>query len=423
MEMASYRSVKGMNDLFGEQAAGLVEIEAIFRRLASAYGAQEVRTPILEHQELFVRSVGESTDVVGKEMYAFEDRDGSQLVLRPEATASVARMVVQHDLLRSDPKLRTFYVGPMFRRERPQKGRYRQFHQIGVELFGEASPIADIECIALAHAMLAQLGLDDVVIELGNVGGADCRPAYLEQLNRFLTALGDELPEGARQTAARNPLRLLDSKDPRVQELLAEAPLPMDYLSPEHQAHHQAVLAGLGALGIEVRVNKRMVRGLDYYVGPVFEAITSKLGSQAAVLAGGRYDGLLKTVGGPACAAVGFAGGTERLLLVAQAMAQTLGSSAPDLGVVAAPGADLHRILMLITELRAAGCRVVADLSGRSVKAQMKALNRSQSRWALVLGETELESNQASLRRMADGTDVNISLDFATVRRVVQEDR
>ena len=420
--MASYRSVKGMNDLFGEQAAGLVAVEAIFRRLASAYGAQEVRTPILEHQELFVRSVGEGTDVVGKEMYAFEDRDGSHLVLRPEATASVARMVVQHDLLRSDPKLRTFYLGPMFRRERPQKGRYRQFFQIGIECFGEASPIADIECIALAHAMLVELGLDDVVIELGNVGGPDCRPAYLERLKKFPSDLGDALPEGARQTAARNPLRLLDSKDPQVQALLAEAPLPMDHLSDAHRAHHQAVLAGLEALGIDVRVNKRMVRGLDYYVGPVFEAITSKLGSQAAVLAGGRYDGLLKTVGGPECPAVGFAGGTDRLLLVAQAMGHTLGSSVPDLGVVAAPGADLHRILALITELRAAGCRVVADLSGRSVKAQMKALNRSQSRWALVLGETELESNQACLRRMADGSDVNISLDFATLRRVVQED-
>ncbi len=420
--MANYRAVKGMNDLFGDHAAGLVAVEAIFRRLALAYGAQEVRTPILEHQELFVRSVGEGTDVVGKEMYAFEDRDGSQLVLRPEATASVARMVVQHDLLRSDAKLRTFYMGPMFRRERPQKGRYRQFFQVGLECFGEASPVADIECIALAHALLSELGLDDVVIELGNVGGPDCRPAYLKQLRDFLAGLGDALPEGAQQTAARNPLRLLDSKDPKVQACLADAPLPMDHLSPEHQAHHEAVLAGLAALDIPVRVNKRMVRGLDYYVGPVFEAITTKLGSQAAVLAGGRYDGLLETVGGPACPAVGFAGGTDRLLLVAQAMGQTLATNRPDLGVVAAPGADINRILTLVTQLRSSGCRVVADLSGRSVKAQMKALNRRQSRWALVLGETELESNHACLRRMADGTNVNISLDFATVRRVVQED-
>ena len=419
--MTTYRSVKGMNDLFGAQAAGLIEVEQVVRRLALAYGAQEVRTPILEHQELFVRSVGEGTDVVGKEMYAFEDRDGSNLVLRPEATASVARMVVQHALLRVDPKLRAFYAGPMFRRERPQKGRYRQFHQIGLECFGEASPIADIECIALAHAILAQLGLDDVVIELGNVGGPDTRPAYLELLRAFLAKRSSDLPEGARETAVRNPLRLLDSKDGRVQELMQEAPLPMDHLNAHHQAHHEAVHEGLVALGVEVRINKRMVRGLDYYRGPVFEALTEKLGSQAAVLAGGRYDGLLATVGGPDVPAVGFAGGTERLLLVAQANGRELGQTAPDLGVVAAPGADKHRILRLITSLRAAGCRVVADLSGRSVKAQMKALNRSACRFALVLGERELESNQASLRRMADGSTVNISLEFTTVRSAVLE--
>ena len=419
--MTTYRSVKGMNDLFGVQAAGLIEVERIVRRLAVAYGAQEVRTPILEHLELFVRSVGEGTDLVGKEMYAFEDRDGSHLVLRPEATASVARMVVQHDLLRTDPKLRTFYAGPMFRRERPQKGRYRQFHQIGLECFGELSPVADIECIALADAVLKSLGLDDVVIELGNVGGPDTRPAYLELLRRYLAERDDELPDGARATAQRNPLRLLDSKDPRVQELLGDAPLPMDHLNDHHRSHHEAVYEGLVSLGIDVQVNKRMVRGLDYYRGPIFEALTTKLGAQAAVLAGGRYDGLLQAVGGPDAAAVGFAGGTERLLLVAQANGRELGRLSPDLGVVAAPGAGLHQILRLVTALRHEGCAVVADLSGRSVKAQMKAVNRKGCRYALVLGETELESNAASLRRMADGTTVNISLDLAKVRSAVME--
>ncbi|MEE2835433.1 MAG: histidine--tRNA ligase [Myxococcota bacterium] len=419
--MTSYRSVKGMNDLFGEQAAGLIEVEQVARRLALAYGAQEVRTPILEHQELFVRSVGEGTDVVGKEMYAFEDRDGSHLVLRPEATAAVARMVVQHSLLRTDPKLRAFYAGPMFRRERPQKGRYRQFHQIGLECFGEPSPVADIECIALAKAILDALGLDDVVIELGNVGGPDTRPGYLAKLTEYLDARRDELPQGALDTAQRNPLRLLDSKDAKVQELLLEAPLPMDHLNDAHRAHHEAVYEGLVALGVEVRENKRMVRGLDYYRGPVFEALTEKLGAQAAVLAGGRYDGLLETVGGPDVAAVGFAGGTERLLLVAQAHGRSLGAASPDLGVVAAPGADHHTVLRWVTELRASGCCVVADLSGRSVKAQMKAINRRGCRYALVLGATELESNAASLRRMADGSTVNISLEFDTVRSAVME--
>jgi histidyl-tRNA synthetase len=427
--MSTYRSVKGMNDLFGDEAAGIIGVEQVFRRLAGTYGAQEVRTPILESKQLFVRSVGEGTDVVGKEMYAFTDRDGSELVMRPEATASVARMVVQHNLLHTDPKLRVFYAGPMFRRERPQKGRYRQFHQIGIECFGEVSPVADIEVIALAHSLLLELGLDDVVIELGNVGGADCRPAYLDKLNSFLAQLGDALPEAARETAARNPLRLLDSKDALVQQLLAEAPLPMDHLSASHQAHHDALLSGLQALGINVRVNKRMVRGLDYYCGPVFEAITQKLGAQAAVLAGGRYDGLLKAVGGADCPAVGFAGGSERLLLLAQSQRQTrsrtlgcyLEKEPVNLGVAAAPGANINDLLKFVTALRSAGVRVASDLSGRSLKAQMKALHRSACAYVLVLGETEFESNQAALRRMADGTTVNISLDFDTVLKAVLE--
>jgi histidyl-tRNA synthetase len=419
--MSSIRSVKGMNDLFGDEAAGMVQVEHEFRSLARAYGAQEIRTPILEHKDLFVRSVGETSDVVGKEMYAFSDRDGSDLVLRPEATASVARMVVQHNLLRTDPKLRVFYAGPMFRRERPQKGRYRQFHQIGLECFGDASPLVDVECIALAHSLLIRLGLDDVVIELGNVGGPDCRPAYVQRLRDYVNEHLGELPEGAQETAARNPLRLLDSKDARVQDLLSGAPLPMDHLSDDHRRHHDALMEGLDALSIKVVVNKRMVRGLDYYRGPVFEAVTNRLGAQAAVLAGGRYDGLLQTVGGPEAPAVGFAGGTERLLLVAQQMAQNLGMEPPDLGVVAAPGADMNALLALVVPLRNQGVRVIADLSGRSVKAQMKSVNRHGARWALVVGATEIESNCAQLRRMSDGTSVNISLDCDTLRTALGE--
>jgi histidyl-tRNA synthetase len=397
--MAQLRSVKGMNDHFGDQAAGMAVIEATARALAIRCGAQEVRTPILEPKALFVRGVGEGTDIVGKEMYAFTDRDGSELVLRPEATAAVARMLVQHGLTRSEPKGRYFYCGPMFRRERPQKGRYRQFHQIGVEFMGDAHPSCDVEVMALAHALLTDLGLDDVVIEVGSVGCPACRPTYRQVLVDFLTDRLEALCSTCCERTATNPMRVLDCKVAGCRELLQSAPLPLDHLCAECDDHQRAVGEGLAAIGVPFTVNDRLVRGLDYYRRTVFEAVTGALGAQAAVIAGGRYDGLLSQFGGPDAPAVGFAAGTERLLLLAEAAGHAAQVARPDLGLVQGPGAAASDLLPLLIGCRAAGLITVADLSGRSVKAQMKALNRAGVRHLIVVGEDEIESGRALVRR------------------------
>jgi histidyl-tRNA synthetase len=400
--MSQVRSVKGMNDLFGDQAAGMVAIEEAARSLAVRYGAQEVRTPILEAKALFVRGVGEGTDIVGKEMYAFTDRDGSDLVLRPEATAAVARMLVQHGLTRSEPKGRYFYSGPMFRRERPQKGRYRQFHQIGVEFMGEAHPSCDVEVMALAHALLTDLGLDDVVIEVGSVGCPTCRPTYREVLVAFLSERQEALCSTCCERTQSNPMRVLDCKVSSCQELLQDAPVPLSHLCTGCDEHQTAVGAGLDALGVPFKVNDRLVRGLDYYRRTVFEAVTGALGAQAAVIAGGRYDGLLAQFGGPDAPAVGFAAGTERLLLLAEASHKAAPVARADLGIVQGPGALAEAILPLLTGCRAAGLVTLADLSGRSVKAQMKWLNRCGVRHLIVLGENELESGRALVRSQSE---------------------
>ncbi|MBM64645.1 MAG: histidine--tRNA ligase [Myxococcales bacterium] len=384
--MASLRSVKGMNDLFGVEALSLGAVESLARNLAKRWGAEEVRTPVLEKLDLFVRSVGEATDVVGKEMYAFEDKDGSQLCLRPEATASVARMLVQHGILRDHPRFRAFYAGPMFRRERPQKGRYRQFHQVGVEFFGEPEPSADVEVIALAAAILDALGLDDVVVELGSVGCPECRPSYREQLVAFLRQEADQLCELCNQRTETNPLRCLDCKSASCQAVYGDAPLPLDHLCDACDQHQAGVEKGLDRLGLDYRVNKRLVRGLDYYRRTVFECTTQKLGAQSAVIAGGRYDGLLGSVGGDeGVAAVGFAAGTERLQLLAREAGTEAGLSPADVAIVTDRNQGVDEALVLMQGLRASGLVVVADLSDRGRKAKTKWLGRTTHRHSLFL--------------------------------------
>ncbi len=384
--MASLRSVKGMNDLFGVEASSLGAVEAIARQLAKRWGAEEVRTPILEKLDLFVRSVGEATDVVGKEMYAFEDKDGSSLCLRPEATASVARMVVQHGILRDNPRFRAFYAGPMFRRERPQKGRYRQFHQVGVEFFGEPDPSADVEVIALAAAILGALGLDDVVVELGSVGCPECRPSYRKKLVEFLRREAVQLCDLCNQRTESNPLRSLDCKSASCQVVFQDAPLPLDSLCETCEVHQMGVEKGLDQLGLDYRVNKRLVRGLDYYRRTVFECTTQKLGAQSAVIAGGRYDGLLGSVGGDeGVAAVGFAAGTERLQLLAREAGAEAAHSPADIAIVTDRNQKVEEALVLMQGLRSAGLVVVADLSGRGRKAKTKWLGRIAHRHSVFL--------------------------------------
>lgn len=408
--MASLRSVKGMNDLFGAEALSLGAVEVLARKLALRWGAEEVRTPILEKLDLFVRSVGEATDVVGKEMYAFEDKDGSSLCLRPEATASVARMLVQHGILREQPRFRAFYAGPMFRRERPQKGRYRQFHQVGVEFFGEPEPSTDVEVIALAAAILDALGLDDVVIEIGSVGCPDCRPPYREKLLSFLREKADQLCDLCQQRTETNPLRCLDCKSTSCQAVYEEAPLPVDHLCDACDQHQHGVEEGLKQLGLEYRVNKRLVRGLDYYRRTVFECITQKLGAQSAVIAGGRYDGLLGRVGGDEnVAAVGFAAGTERLQLLAREAGTEAGREPADVAVITDRNHQAEMALALMQGMRAAGLAVVSDLSDRGRKAKMKWLGKTAHRHTLFLeadGTARLRLQDSETQAVAPETSV-----------------
>lgn len=408
--MASLRSVKGMNDLFGVEALSLGAVENLARGLALRWGAEAVRTPILEKLDLFVRSVGQQTDVVGKEMYAFEDKDGSQLCLRPEATASVARMLVQHGILRDQPRYRAFYAGPMFRRERPQKGRYRQFHQVGVEFFGESEPSTDVEVIALAVAILDGLGLDDVVVELGSVGCPDCRPAYRDRLIAFLEEHSERLCDLCRQRTESNPLRCLDCKSSTCQSVYGDAPLPLDHLCEACDRHQVGVEQGLDHLGLDYRVNKQLVRGLDYYRRTVFECTTEKLGAQSAVIAGGRYDGLLARVGGdPGVAAVGFAAGTERLQLLAREAGREPDVEPADLAVVTDRNQLVPEALSLIQALRQEGLVVVADLSDRGRKAKTRWLSRKPHRHSLFL------ESDGTARLRVDGAETQSVLPQAAL--------
>jgi histidyl-tRNA synthetase len=375
------QSLRGMVDLLPEQIGLWQHLEAVAREQFRRAGVQEIRTPLLEVTELFARGIGEATDVVGKEMYSFLDRGERSCTLRPEGTASVVRAVIQHGLL-SQGAQRLWYGGPMFRYERPQKGRQRQFHQIGVELLGVGDPRSDVEAIALAWDLLEALGLDDLTLELNSLGTPEDRASYRAELVRWLEAHLEDLDPDSQSRVHTNPLRVLDSKDAGTQALLAGAPQLADALSGESQA--------LEALGIPFRLNPRLVRGLDYYSHTAFEITSTHLGAQATVCGGGRYDGLVQQLGGPATPAVGWALGLERLvLLLAQRQTAPATPPPPDLYVVNRGEAAEAWALALTRRWRLAGLAVELDLSGAAFGKQFKRADRSGALWAAVIGESE----------------------------------
>lgn len=388
------QAIRGMNDLLPDETGVWQQIEARLRDLLAAYGYHEIRMPVLEKTELFERSIGEVTDIVEKEMYSFEDRNGDSLTLRPEGTASCVRACVEHGLLHNQQQ-RLWYLGPMFRHERPQKGRYRQFHQIGVEAFGMPGPDIDAELILLTARMWRELGLGEVRLEINSLGSSAARSAYREVLVAYFSAHELQLDEDSRRRLHSNPLRILDSKNPALQALIEAAPRLADHLDPESQAHFDGLRARLDAAGVVYRINPHLVRGLDYYSQTVFEWVTDRLGAQGTVCAGGRYDGLVEYLGGRATPAVGFALGLERLIALLI-----------DLGVQ--PKAEnVHAYLVLVgataqrqgtllgERLRDAvpGLRLQVNCGGGSVKSQFKRADRSGAEWALILGDEEV-SNQ-----------------------------
>ena len=387
-----------MVDILPEETRLWQSMETVALEVLSSYGYSEIRLPIIESTDLFARSIGEVTDIVEKEMYSFADRNDDSMTLRPEGTAGCVRAVVQHNLAVTPQRL--WYMGPMFRYERPQKGRQRQFHQLGVEAFGVATPDQDAELIALSRQLWRRLGVDDALqLEINSIGSAADRARYREALVGYLGEHRDSLDEDSQRRLETNPLRILDSKNPDIQAVLYSAPVLSDYLDAETQAEFAKLLGQLDALGIPYVVNPRLVRGLDYYNKTVFEWTTEHLGAQSTVCGGGRYDTLVYTFGGKETPAAGFAVGLERLILLMQALDITV--SAPvDLYVVTADDTAYRHSLPRLDALRRQfpDLDVVQHLGGGSFKSQFKRADKSGAAWALVYGDAEVANNQVTLK-------------------------
>ncbi|RCV87157.1 histidine--tRNA ligase [Billgrantia montanilacus] len=403
------QAIRGMNDLLPEQSSLWQYFEGKVQSLMRRYGYAEIRTPIVEQTALFARSIGEVTDIVEKEMYTFEDRNGDSLTLRPEGTASCVRAAMENGLLHNQTQ-RLWYQGPMFRHERPQKGRYRQFHQVGLEAFGLDGPDIDAEVILLSARLWKELGLlEHVTLELNSLGSNEARAAYRDKLVAYFEAHRDVLDEDSQRRLASNPLRILDSKNPDMAPMLADAPRLMDHLDDASRQHFEQLTALLEAAGIDYVINPRLVRGLDYYCRTVFEWTTTALGSQGTVCAGGRYDGLVEELGGKPTPAVGFAMGIERLILLLQTLELVPASALEELDVYLLPMDDdaTGSAMLLAEQLRTAlpGLRLQLHCGGGSFKSRIKKADKSGARFALLLGEDELANDRVSLKFLREARD------------------
>jgi histidyl-tRNA synthetase len=399
------RSIKGTRDILPDEIPVWHGIEDAARALFARYGYREIRTPVFEETELFARGIGGETDIVSKEMYTFEDRDGSSLTLRPEATAGIVRSVIEHNLMNTDPALKVYAAGPMFRRERPQKGRYRQFHQVDVEAFGFTSPTIDVEVVELALAFLEACGVGEAELVLNSVGDRSCRPAYVETLRAALRDRAGALCADCQRRAVTNPLRVLDCKVPEDQAVIASLPRITDHLCAECRDHFAEVRRQLDLLRIGYRLEPRLVRGLDYYVRTTFEVTSGALGAQNSVLGGGRYDGLVRDLGGPDVAGIGFALGMERLALL---IPERGAAGRCDVFLAPLTPAAADRALVLQRQLRQAGVRAMLDPEGRSFKSRMKQADRLGARFVAILGEDEMARGAWTVRDMAGSSQEDV---------------
>ena len=395
------KAIRGMNDILPDVSGTWRYLEQIVQDIFHSYGYNEIRLPILEHTELFRRSIGEVTDIVEKEMYTFEDRNGESLTMRPEATASVVRAGITNGLLHNQ-RQKLWTAGPMFRYEKPQKGRFRQFHQFNVEALGYAGPDVDAELIIMSARMWRELGISKLELELNSLGMPDARQRYRDTLVDYFSGVKSQLDQDSIRRLERNPLRILDSKNPQMQAIVDAAPVMLDFLDTESAEHFDELRGLLDAAGVSYTLNPRLVRGLDYYSRTVFEWVTDALGSQGAVCSGGRYDGLVEKLGGRPTPAVGWAMGIERLV----ALFEACGGEAPpgdaDVYVVAVGDGTLEHAFGLVEELRdkIAGIRVELNLGGGSFKSQMKRANNSNADYALILGEQELAEGRVGIKPM-----------------------
>ena len=411
-----YQAIRGMNDILPNESALWEGLEATVREVLTAYGYHEIRLPIVEKTELFARSIGEVTDIVEKEMYTFADRNGESLTLRPEGTAGCVRACIEHGLLHNQTQ-RLWYAGPMFRYEKPQKGRYRQFHQVGAEAYGMAGPDIDAELICLTARLWRRLGIPQVTLQLNSLGSSVARAAFRERLVAYFTARHTELDEDSRRRLQTNPLRILDSKNPTLRAVLAEAPSLLEHLDPESQAHFDELRALLDSAGLAYEINPRLVRGLDYYCKTVFEWVTDTLGAQGTICAGGRYDGLIEQLGGQAVSGVGFALGLERLVAMLAAAGQPGADANPHAYLIMVGEAAQRRGLALAEWLRdrLPALRLRMHCGGGGFKAQFRRADHSGARFALIMGEDEVRAGAVAIKplRDAQGEQLTLSHDQA----------
>ncbi len=401
------QAIKGVKDVLPEDMPAWQHLEATARKIFEDYGFAEIRVPVFEYTELFARSIGASTDIVEKEMYTFEDRDGRKVTLRPEGTAGVVRAFIEHKMYADGSLMKLYYLGPMFRHERPQKGRFRQFYQIGIEALGGTHPHVDIEVLAMLHRLYASLGIPSLSLQINSLGDGACRERYRDALKAYLKPKLPSLCADCNRRYETNPLRVLDCKADA--DKFTDSPVMLDYLCGPCKAHFETVQQGLTTLGIPFEVNPRLVRGLDYYTRTTFELVMGHTGAQNTVAAGGRYDGLVQEIGGPPVPGIGFALGVERTVSLMDTA--NLKSPRPALYVAALGDEAVSRVMWPINELRVAGVRVETDYSGASLKSQMKKADKSGASFTLIVGEQELRSGAAILRDMKTKEQLAVSLD------------
>ena len=407
----SIKAIKGTQDILPEQSYKLRFVENKLLEIASIYGFNEIRTPVFEYTELFNRSVGDTTDVVQKEMYTFNDNGGRSISLRPEGTAGAVRAFLEHGMHNLPLPQKVSYITSCYRYEKPQAGRLREFHQFGVECFGSDSPVADAEVISLAKRCFDVLGVKNLSLEINSIGCPTCRKNYTNALKEYFGSKSDDLCDTCKDRLERNPMRILDCKSPVCKEISANAPTVLDFLCDDCQQHFEKVKKHLDALKIEYKVNAKIVRGLDYYTKTVFEFVSNDLGAQSTVCGGGRYDRLIEQIGGQPTSALGFGMGIERLMLILEAQNIELPEQ-PDCTLYVAPMGERATVKAneICYNLRQEGFCAVTDLSGRGLKAQMKYANKIGAKFTLVLGEDEINSNKAKLKNMDDSTEVEVEL-------------
>jgi histidyl-tRNA synthetase len=405
------RSIRGMNDILPDVTPYWQAVETALKEVLSAYGYQEIRFPIVEKTELFCRSIGEVTDIVEKEMYTFNDRNGDQLTLRPEGTAGCVRAAMQNGLLNQTQRL--WYMGPMFRHERPQKGRYRQFHQIGVEAYGFNGPDIDAEMILMTARIWKKLGLKGTTLQINSLGSTQARLAYRDVLVAYFESHKEQLDEDSQRRLSSNPLRILDSKNPAMQALNDAAPKLIDHLDDVSRLEFDSLCQSLDDAGLEYEINPRLVRGLDYYGKTVFEWVTEQLGSQGTICAGGRYDGLVSQLGGKGATAIGFAIGIERLIALLEATDALPDISSIDVYFVAVGEQAARQSLLLAEKLRdqVENLKLITHCGGGSFKNQFKRADRSGARWTLILGDDELSQQVVGVKTMATGKQETVAWD------------